>query len=110
MDVEEPEAALIISIACNRINEAAMSSSHSEIMNALIGMCKPSPHDVEGVVEFEPIRDTMMTLYGSAVDHPDFVQAFSTRARSRGKRKPSHEGSAIVHPAPCEPESSETAV
>ena len=60
MDVEEPEAALIISIACNKKNEAAMETAHTEIMKHLISLCKPNPGAT--VVEFEPIRMRMVEL------------------------------------------------
>ena len=73
MDEEEPEAAQIISIALNKRNEAAMKTGHLEIMATLVDLCKPDP---TGVVLFEPVRDKLIDLYGSAVDHPDFVYAF----------------------------------
>lgn len=73
MDEEDPDAAQIISIALNKKNEAAMKTGHLEIMSTLEGLCKPDP---TGVVLFEPVRDKLIELYGSAVDHPDFVYAF----------------------------------
>ena len=73
MDEEEPGAALIISIALNKKNEAAMKTGHTEIWATLVGLCKPDPY---GVVKFEPVRDKLVELYGAAVDHPDFVNAF----------------------------------
>ena len=73
MDEEEPEAAQIISIALNKRNEAAMKTGHLEIMATLVDLCKPDP---TGVVLFEPVRDKLIDLYGSAVDHPDFLFAF----------------------------------
>ena len=39
MDVEEPDAALIISIALNKKNEAAMKTGHLEIMATLVKRC-----------------------------------------------------------------------
>ena len=39
MDVEEPEAALIISIALNKKNEVAMKTGHLEIMSTLVRLC-----------------------------------------------------------------------
>ena len=74
MDVEEPEAALIISISLNKKNEASMKTAHTEIMTTLVGLCKPSPGSLE--VPFEPVRERMVELYGAAVDHPDFHKAF----------------------------------
>ena len=73
MDEEEPDAALIISIALNKKNEAAMKTGHLEIMSTLVKLCKPDP---EGVVLFEPVRDKLVEYYGAAVDHPDFVHVF----------------------------------
>ena len=75
MDTEEPGAALIISIALNKKNEAAMQTGHTEVMKTLVGLCKPDPRN--GLtVPFEPVRDKMIELYGSFVDHPDFHHAF----------------------------------
>ena len=73
MDVEQPDAAQIISIALNKKNEVAMKTGHLEIMATLVGLCVPSPN---GSVPFEPVRDKLIDLYGAAVDHPDFVHAF----------------------------------
>ena len=72
MDVEEPDGALVISISLNKKNEASMKTGHTEIMNTLLGLCKPGPHDVLGQVPWEPVRDKMLDLYGAAVEHPDF--------------------------------------
>jgi len=74
MEIEEPDAARIISIALNKKNEFAMKTSHTEIMNSLGEYCDPTPGALE--VPWEPTRDKMIALYGSAVDHPDFFQAF----------------------------------
>ena len=73
MDIEEPDAALIISIALNKKNEVAMKTGHLEIMSTLVALCQPCP---KGCVPFDPVRDKMIDLYGAAVDHPDFVHAF----------------------------------
>ena len=73
MDVEQPDAAQIISIALNKKNEVAMKTGHLEIMSTLVGLCAPHPN---GSVPFEPVRDKLIDLYGAAVDHPDFVHAF----------------------------------
>ena len=73
MDDEEPDAALIISIALNKKNEASMKIGHAEIFKTLVGLVKPGPQEV---VKFEPVRDKLVELYGSAVDHPDFVNCF----------------------------------
>ena len=76
MDIEEPEAALAISIALNKRNEAAMRTGHTQIMKTLVGLCKPDPRGLDETVPFEPIRSKMVDYYGAAVDHPDFYQAF----------------------------------
>ena len=76
MDTEEPDAALIISIALNKKNETAMETGHTEIMNTLVSLCKPDPTAKTPVVDYEHIRDKMVDLYGSLVDHPDLHLAF----------------------------------
>ena len=88
MDEEEPEAALLISIALNKKNESAMKTSHTEIMNTLVGLCKPSPADIEGKVPFDPVRDKMIELYGANVDHPDFFHAFRVVMDAGGHDSP----------------------
>ena len=76
MDTEEPEAAMIISVALNKKSENSTKTSHTEIMNTLVGLCKPDPHDVERKVPFEIVRDLMLEIYDAHVDHPDFQYAF----------------------------------
>ena len=73
MDIEEPDAAQIISIALNKKNEVAMKTGHLEIMSTLVSLCEPTP---DMSVPFEPVRDKLIDLYGAAVDHPDFLHAF----------------------------------
>ncbi|CAK0895420.1 unnamed protein product, partial [Prorocentrum cordatum] len=73
MDEEEPEAALVISIALNKKNETAMKTGHLEILSTLVGLCKPDPH---GCVPFEPVRGKLIDLYGAEIDHPDFLRLF----------------------------------
>ena len=73
MDIEEPDAAQVISIALNKKNEVAMKTGHLEIMSTLVSLCEPTPN---GSVPFEPVRDKLIDLYGAAVDHPDFLHAF----------------------------------
>ncbi len=53
-----------------------MKTSHTEIMDTLNALCTPSPDLLDGAVPYEAVRDRMIELYGSAVDHPDFFQAF----------------------------------
>ena len=73
MDIEEPDAALIISIALNKRNEVAMKTGHLEIMSTLQGLCTPDPH---GKVPFDPVRDKMVDLYGADVVDEDLLSAF----------------------------------
>ena len=74
MEVEEPDAAMVISVALNKKNDAAMKSGHLEILAALRSFRTPDPRS--GVVEYEPVRDSLLDLYGPAVDNPDFVFVF----------------------------------
>ena len=85
IDSEEPDGALIISLALNKKNEAGMKTSHTEVMKTLVGLCKPGP---QGEVPFEPIRDKMIGYYGSAVDHPDFYHAFQLVLDAGGAQSP----------------------
>ena len=86
MDVEDPDAALVISIALIKKNETAMKTGHTEIMNTLVSLCKPSPGSCE--VPFEPVRERMVELYGIAVDHPDFFKAFQLVLDAGGHDSP----------------------
>ena len=90
MNIEEPDAALTISIALNKKNEAAMETAHTEIMRTLVGLCKPSPdYDrSSAVAEFETIRNKMLDLYGATVDHPDFIKAFQLVVEAGGADSP----------------------
>ena len=85
MDIEEPEAAMIIALALNRKNEASMGACHTEIMNTLVGLCKPGP---SGEVPFAPVQNKMVELYSSAVDYPDFVNAFRLVMEAGGAESP----------------------
>ena len=82
LDAEEPEAALVISIALNKKNEAAMKTGHLEIMSTLVGLCKPDPR---GCVPFEPVRDKLIDLYGTEIDHPDFLHLFKVVVDAGGR-------------------------
>ena len=88
MDIKEPEGAIIIAIALNKKNEASMKTSHTEIMNTLVGLCKPSPDDMDGQVPFVLIRDKIIEYYGAAVDHPDLVHAFQVVMDAGGHESP----------------------
>ena len=71
MDVEEPDAALVISVALNKKNESAMNIGHLEIVAAMHKLLNPDPKD--GSVAYEPVRDKLIELYGWNVDNPEFV-------------------------------------
>ena len=43
MDIEVPDAALVISIALNKRNEVAMKTGHLEVMSTLQSLCTPDP-------------------------------------------------------------------
>ena len=86
MELEEPSAASIISVALNKKSEAAMKTSHTEIMNCLGDLCNPRPGNYE--VPWVQIRDKMVELYGPAVDHPDFFQAFRLLLDLGGRESP----------------------
>ena len=88
LDVEEPLGAKIISLALNKRNDAAMATTHTEILTTLVGLCKPSPHGLDGQVPFEPVRDQMMEWYGAAVDHADFLYAFRLVMDAGGHESP----------------------
>ena len=88
LDVEEPLGAKVISLALNKKNDAAMATTHEEIMTTLVGLCKPSPDGLDGQVPFEPVRDKMLEWYGTIVDHPDFLHAFRLVMDAGGHESP----------------------
>ena len=71
MEVEEPEAALIISVALNKKNSAMMITGHLEIVASMQNLLNPDPSN--GPVAYEPVRDKLIDLYGHNVDNPEFV-------------------------------------
>ena len=76
-----------ISFALNKKNETAMQTGHTEIMKTLVALCKPDPKSHSTVVEFEPIRNKMVDLYGCQ-DHPDFHHAFHLILDAGGENNP----------------------
>ena len=64
-----------------------MKTGHSEIMNTLVSLCKPSP-DSSRTIHFDPSRSRMLELYGTAVDHPDFHNAFTVVVSAGGCGSP----------------------
>ena len=63
----------------------SFNNINHQIMNMLVGLCKPDPH---GKVPFEPVRDKMLELYESSVDHPDFYHAFRVVLDAGGHDSP----------------------
>ena len=50
-----------------------MMAGHTEFFRALVDLCKPNPAPtVVGAVDevYEEVRNRMIDLYGTAVDHP----------------------------------------
>ena len=86
MDVEEPDAASVISIALDKNNEAVMKTSGLEIWNTLVGLCKPDP--LTGAIPYEPIRDKLIDLYGSAADNPNLLSMFRLVLDAGGSKSP----------------------
>ena len=54
IDIEEPDAAHIISVALNRKNAPALVTGHMEIMRSLVALCKPKPRS--HVMPFDPLK------------------------------------------------------
>ena len=71
IDIEEPDAAHIISVALKRKNAPALVTGHMEIMRSLVALCEPNPRSHE--VPFDPVKKKLLELYGSDVDHRGFV-------------------------------------
>ena len=82
IDTEEPEAAHIISIALNRLNDTAMKTTHVEVWHALKDLLKPDPH---GIVLFEPVRDKLVNMYGAYADDKDLLYLFRFMMSAGGK-------------------------
>ena len=62
MDIEEPEAARIISLADNKKHEAGMAAGHPEIFKAMVSLCVPNPLDGR-IVPYEPVWNKMVEWY-----------------------------------------------
>ena len=103
MDVEEPEAALDIPVAFHKKNEAATKIGHCEILAALTNLCNPDP--TTGSVEYIPVRDRLIDLYGAAVDHPDFYFCVSLYLVVRWSKQCASRGFDQVHDPLREPAS-----
>ena len=86
MDIEEPDAAHIISIALNRKSASALVTGHMEIMRTLVALCEPHPKSHE--VPFEPVKVKLIQLFGSVVDSPAFVKAYELVLKSGGSTSP----------------------
>ena len=79
MDVEEPDAALIISIALNKKNEAAMKTGQLEIMATLVKLC-----DSDGTeIARRPYGVPRMGVLGQGFPLVIKLQAIGTQAQRR---------------------------
>ena len=74
IDIEEPDAAHIISVALNRKNATALVTGHMEIMRALVALCVPNPSSHE--VPFDPVMKKLRYLFGNVVDSPALIYAY----------------------------------
>ena len=82
IDIEEPDAAHIISTAYNRKNQVAFATGHMEIMRTLVALCTPNPKSNE--VPFDPLKKTLLGLFGSLINDPGFVDAYKLVLLSGG--------------------------
>ena len=73
IDIEDPDAAHIISVALNRKNSSALVTGHLEIMRTLVALCEPDPKKCFAV-PFEPVKKKLFALFGSVVDLRGFVK------------------------------------
>ena len=77
MDVEEPDAAAIISTAFNELNQAAMRTTELQAFNVLKGgIIIQMSKDVGQAVAFQTTVDKVKSMLGPAADDPDLVQLF----------------------------------
>ena len=87
IDIEEPDAAHIISVALNRKKNApALVTGHMEIMRSLVALCEPNPRSHE--VPFDPVKKKLLELFGSDVDQPGFEAAYKLVVLSGGCDSP----------------------
>ena len=77
MDVEEPDAAAIISTAFNELSQAAMRTTELQAFNVLKGgIIIQMSKDVGQAVAFQTTVDKVKSMLGPAADDPDLVQLF----------------------------------
>ena len=72
MDIEQPQAARVISIALNEKNSFAMETGHTEIMAFIFRNVNPQPQ----ATLFEPIKMELIALHGLAVDDQNLRSLF----------------------------------
>ena len=84
MDEEEPDVALVIAVSLNKKNAVAMETGHCEIFTAMANLLNPDPMN-GNIVEFEPVRDQLIDLYGSSVNNLDLVFVFRFAMAAGGK-------------------------
>ena len=85
IDVEEPDAAHIMCAALSKPNDAASKIAHVETLRNLVNLCEPGP-GME--VKFEPVQAKLRNMFGSEIDHPDWVKAFEVVLLAGGKTSP----------------------
>ena len=85
MDEEEPDAALDIALSFDKRYEPAMKTGFVEIFTAMTNLLNPDP--TNGVVEYEPVRDQLIEIYGPCLNDLDFefVFIFARQQHSRGE-------------------------
>ena len=80
MDIEEPRAARVISIALNDKNSFAMQTGHTEIMAFIFRNVKPSPQQTL----FQPIKEELISMHGLHVDDKYLEYVFTYAAEAGG--------------------------
>ena len=86
IDIEEPDAAHIISVALKRKNAPDLVTGHMEIMRSLVALCEPNPRSHE--VPFGPVKKKLLELFGRDVDQPGFEAAYKLVVLSGGCDSP----------------------
>ena len=86
MDVEDPDGAQIISIAGNLSLSIGMERTHLEIWSALENLCDPSPRS--GQIEWEPVRDKLIDMYGEDANDINLVEMFKFILSAGAKGSP----------------------
>ena len=88
MDIEDPEAAGIITVALTKGNETAMQTGHLEIMKAMQSLCTPDPKTGTVDVPWPPVLDKLKLKYGAKVEHNEILHMFRFIMVSGGANSP----------------------